>query len=72
MNSHVLPAGWHNWSRPEAEQTVEYAEYDSRGPGAEGERVPWATALTEAEAERYSKPNVLGSASRGEWWDREE
>ncbi|ELZ56617.1 pectin methylesterase [Haloferax sp. ATCC BAA-644] len=72
MDSHVLPDGWHNWSRPDAEATVEYAEYDSRGPGASGERVSWATALTEDEAERYSKANVLGSVSRGEWWDREE
>ncbi|WP_049967410.1 pectinesterase family protein [Haloferax prahovense] len=72
MDSHVIPAGWHNWSRPEAEETVEYAEYDSRDPGAEGERVSWATALTEDEAAQYSKANVLGSASGGEWWDWEE
>ncbi|EMA08485.1 pectinesterase family protein [Haloferax denitrificans] len=72
MDSHVLPAGWHNWSRPEAESTVEYVEYDSRGPGAEGERVSWATTLTEDEVGWYSKGNVLSSEGDGEWWDWEE
>ena len=34
MGEHILPVGWHNWGKPQAEQTVNYAEYRSTGPGA--------------------------------------
>lgn len=34
LGGHILPAGWHNWNKPEAEKTVCYAEYESRGEGA--------------------------------------
>ena len=35
LGSHIHPAGWHNWSKPEAEKTVFYAEYQSTGAGAD-------------------------------------
>ncbi|WP_123533815.1 pectinesterase family protein [Halosimplex salinum] len=61
LGDHVHPAGWHNWSRPEAEETVTYAEYDNSGPGAwdPDERVPWSTELSPSEAETYTRANVL-------------
>lgn len=61
MGAHVHPAGWHNWSRPEAEETVVYAEYNNSGPGAAetAERVPWSKELTASEAENYTKSNIL-------------
>lgn len=34
LGKHILPAGWHNWNKKDAEKTVFYAEYDSYGPGA--------------------------------------
>ena len=34
MGNHIVPEGWHNWNKPEAEKTVFYAEYESRGIGA--------------------------------------
>lgn len=34
LGGHILSAGWHNWNKPEAEKTVCYAEYESRGEGA--------------------------------------
>ena len=34
LGKHILPKGWHNWGKKEAEKTVFYAEYDSRGEGA--------------------------------------
>ena len=34
LGKHILPEGWHNWGKKEAEKTVFYAEYDSRGEGA--------------------------------------
>lgn len=34
LGSHILPAGWNNWNKKEAEKTVFYAEYESKGEGA--------------------------------------
>ena len=34
MGSHILPAGWHNWKKPESEKTCFFAEYRSVGAGA--------------------------------------
>lgn len=34
MDSHIAPAGWHNWNKKDAEKTVFYAEYESTGKGA--------------------------------------
>ena len=34
LGGHILPAGWHNWNKPEAEKTVNYGEYQSTGEGA--------------------------------------
>ncbi len=34
MGKHILPAGWHNWGRKDAEKTVFYAEFESKGDGA--------------------------------------
>lgn len=55
FGSHILPEGWHNWNRTEAEQTVYYAEYSNTGPGYQPEkRVPWSHQLSGAEAEKYT------------------
>lgn len=46
MGMHIVPAGWHNWDKPEAEQTVFYAEYRSTGDGARPEsRAPFSRQL---------------------------
>ncbi len=34
MDAHILPVGWHNWNKPEAESTILFAEYGSTGSGA--------------------------------------
>lgn len=60
MGNHIKPEGWHNWSKPEAENTVFYAEYDSSGPGAAPEkRVKWSKQLTAEEAAHYTANAVL-------------
>lgn len=60
LGAHILPEGWHNWSKPDAEKTVFYAEYKSTGPGASTtQRVPWSHQLTEAEASSYTVKNIL-------------
>jgi pectinesterase len=60
MSDVVRPAGWHNWSKPEREQTTRYAEFGSTGPGAQpDQRVKWARKLSTAEAREFSVANVL-------------
>jgi len=54
MGTHINAEGWHNWFRPETEGTVFYAEYNSKGPGANGEqRVPWSHQLTKSQVQKY-------------------
>ena len=47
MDSHILPAGWHNWRNPDNEKTARYGEYGTRGLGENASsRVEWASRLT--------------------------
>lgn len=69
MGPHIRPEGWHNWSRPEAEETVVYAEYDNHGPGADRSgRVGWSKQLSPEEAARYTKANILGGSADEDWY----
>lgn len=60
MGSMIRPGGWHNWNKPQAEQTTFFAEYNSRGPGARGPRVAWAHQLSDSEAAEYTPEKILG------------
>lgn len=63
MAAVVRSEGWHNWGKPEREQTTRYAEFGSTGPGAESaKRVSWARALTETEASAITIESVLGGS----------
>jgi len=54
MAEHIKEEGWHNWNKPEAEETVFCAEYNSLGPGGKTDRrVNWAKILTHDEAKQY-------------------
>ncbi len=60
MGEHILPAGWHNWNKPEAEKTVRYSEYRSSGPGANPlARVLWSRQLSDREAAVLTPVNIL-------------
>ena len=60
MGNHIKKEGWHNWNKPDAEETVFYAEYNSSGPGAAPEqRVEWAHLLTKEEAQKFTVNGVL-------------
>ncbi len=55
LGKHILPEGWHNWSKPNREETSFYAEYNNNGPGSNTEqRVPWAHQLDENLANKYT------------------
>jgi pectinesterase len=63
MSDVVRPEGWHNWNFPEREKTVRYAEFGSRGPGANlSARVAWARRLTKSEARNITPAKVLAGA----------
>ncbi|MCD8042156.1 MAG: pectinesterase family protein [Tannerellaceae bacterium] len=65
LGSHILPEGWHNWNKPEAEKTIFYAEYQSRGEGAApGSRAPFSSQLQDISL--YSIEQVLGGSDN---WD---
>jgi pectinesterase len=60
LGDHILPSGWHNWSKPDAEKTVFYAEYQSTGPGADPtQRVNWSWQLNSGEAQHYTVAAIL-------------
>lgn len=61
MGDHIRPEGWHNWNKPEAEQTAFYAEYRCYGEGADTtRRVSWSHQLTEEQAGKYEPVRILG------------
>lgn len=60
MGEHIIPEGWHNWKKPQAEKLTSYVEYKSYGPGAANdERAAWAKILTDEEAKEYTIPKIL-------------
>jgi pectinesterase len=57
----ILPEGWHNWNKPDAEKTSFYAEYKSSGKGANPtQRVSWSHQLTDEQAKEYSLEKIFG------------
>ncbi|MCC5804708.1 MAG: hypothetical protein JJU00_00140 [Opitutales bacterium] len=61
MPAAVRPEGWHNWNRPEREETTRFVEIENRGPGADRSgRVAWARFPGADEATRITPAAVLG------------
>lgn len=60
LNSTIRPEGWHNWNKPDAEKTTFYAEFNSKGSGANSiSRVNWSHQLNQSEAKKYTLGNIL-------------
>ncbi|MCE5186948.1 MAG: pectinesterase family protein [Planctomycetaceae bacterium] len=60
MEGVIRPEGWHNWNNPQREKTARYAEYNSRGEGADtSARVGWSRQLNDSEAAAITAANVL-------------
>jgi pectinesterase len=60
MGAHIHRAGWHDWNKAHAHDTVEFVEYKSTGPGAKlDSRVKWAKVLNEKEAEAFLLEKLL-------------
>jgi pectinesterase len=52
MGDFILPQGWMNWGRPQAEPLVLYAEHNSTGTDTSA-RVAWSRQLDPVEVARY-------------------
>lgn len=60
MSAVVRPEGWHNWNFPEREKTARYAEFGSKGPGANpSARVAWARTTTKDVSNNLTPEIVL-------------
>ncbi len=60
LGAHIVPEGWHNWNKPEAETTARYFEYRSNGPGANPRsRVQWSHQLSDDQAALLTPEHVL-------------
>lgn len=60
LGAHIHPEGWHNWDKPEAENSSWYGEFANTGPGAAiGSRARWSHVMSESEAERFHPSRVL-------------
>lgn len=62
IGGHILPEGWHNWAKPEAEKNAFYAEGSNKGDGYRPKsRVAWSHQLTYKEVKKYTIENCLGA-----------
>ncbi len=67
MGNHIVPQGWDNWSSPQREKTVYYAEYGNTGPGSNTiKRVPWSHQLSGREAKKYNLQFIFRSCDPAE------
>ena len=69
MGAHIKPEGWHNWSKPEAEKTSFYGEYQCRGIGFQPQkRVAWSHQLTKSQSKAYTIEKILGEGKTNNKW----
>lgn len=61
LGKQIKPEGWHNWNKSDAEKTSFYAEYQSKGLGANNNaRVKWSHQLTAKEvSENYTLEKIF-------------
>ena len=62
MGGHILPVGWHNWNKKDAEKTIFFAEYENTGAGAatKKERAKFGRQLKNLKG--YSIEEILAGA----------
>jgi pectinesterase len=60
LGKQIKPEGWHNWNKPDAEQTTFYAEYKSKGIGANDKaRVKWSHQLNETTVQEFTLNKIF-------------
>ena len=65
LGRHILPVGWHNWGKKEAEKTVTYAEYQSWGEGAN----PKARAAFSRQLKNLKGYSIEEVLNGGDGWN---
>ncbi len=67
MSDVVRPEGWQNWNLPAREKTARYAEFNSKGAGANPKaRVAWSKQLTKEQAKLITAKKILAGK---DGWD---
>jgi pectin methylesterase-like acyl-CoA thioesterase len=69
IGAHIKSEGWSTWkgSPTERLKTSTYAEFNSKGPGADAKgREPYSKQLTAAEAKKYETKTYLAGT---DGWD---
>jgi pectinesterase len=72
----IAPEGWNNWSNPENEKTVYYAEYKNKGEGSNTKaRVAWSKQLSDKEAKEYNLENIFlnsnpSESEKSDWFQK--
>ncbi|MCQ4085738.1 pectinesterase family protein [Saccharibacillus sp. JS10] len=56
---HIHPAGWHNWGKDAAEQTVDYREYDESARHYAFERAAWTICESLADYSLWEKESIF-------------
>ncbi|MGA9211817.1 pectinesterase family protein [Kaistella sp.] len=70
LGNHILPEGWSNWDKKEAETKSFFAEFNNSGAGSNSKlRVKWSYQLTTKEASQYQKPIVLKDQFHQNWFE---
>jgi pectinesterase len=65
LDSHIKAEGWDNWRDPAREKTAWFAEYESKGPGANPKkRVSWSKQLTATQARMFSRREFLAGEDK--------
>ena len=73
LENHILPEGWENWAKKEAEKTSFYAEFNNSGNGANFKnRVKWSHQVSKKDAKTYTKENVLKDSNHLFWFKETE
>ena len=72
LGEHIRTEGFHDWGKPAFHELGCFAEYGSTGPGAEGERAPYAKRLTKEEADALlaeirAMTDPIDTVRRREW-----
>jgi len=63
LGSHIHPAGFHNWNKPDAESTVSFLEYQNYGPGASDYRALFVKELDFNEIQKFRKQKVAAESA---------
>ena len=63
MSDVVIPEAWNNWGKVSNEKTAIFSEYKNRGKGGneQNKRAKWSVTLSEKQAKKLNKENVLGA-----------